>query len=288
MFDQVGIIVKSDDHRVRDALRVLLNCLRRRGAGFLCDAACAEYLPEEHLELADQDEMGRRCQLVVVLGGDGTLLRAARNLAIYRLRLLGINLGRLGFLTDISPCDIHKHLEAILAGEFTEENRFLLSAEAWRAGEKLAGGDAFNDVVLHKWNTAHMFSFQTWVDGHFVGEQRADGLIVSTPTGSTAYGLSVGGPILHPNLDALLMVFICPHSLSNRPIVLHSDSQIEIALTTRQFDTAQMTCDGILCQELQPGDRVIIRRHQEIILVHPPGHDYYAILRAKLHWGRSG
>lgn len=285
MFTTLGIIAKAGDAQVKATLKTLMAYLQQRRITFLCDATCADYLPAASLPIVDSEEMGRRCQLVISVGGDGTLLHAARTLAPYGTRLLGINLGRLGFLADISPAELERHLAPILAGDFTEEQRFLLRAEAWRGEEQLAEAEAFNDVVLHRWT--HMVGFQTWIDGRFVSDQRADGLIVSTPTGSTAYGLSVGGPILHPGLQALLLIFICPHSLSNRPIVVDADSRIEVILTSKYPAVAQITCDGIACQEIQPGDKVIVRRHRQISLVHPPGHDYYAILRAKLHWGRT-
>jgi NAD+ kinase len=285
MISPLGIIAKSGDAQVKATLKTLLAYLQQRRVSFLCDATCADYLPA--LPIADSQEMGRRCQLVISVGGDGTLLHAARTFAPYDMPLLGINLGRLGFLADISPAELERHLAPILAGDFSEEPRFLLQAEAWRGEEQLAETHAFNDVVLHRWSTPSMFAFHTWIDGRFVSDQRADGLIVSTPTGSTAYGLSVGGPILHPGLQALLLISICPHSLSNRPIVVGADSRIEVSLTCKQAAAAQMTCDGIACQEILPGDKVLIRRHSQIRLVHPPGHDYYAILRAKLHWGRT-
>ena len=283
-FKHIGIIAKLGDERVRSALLSLLAQLRQFDCQIMADASAAVYLPE--LPAMTIEAIGQRCELVIIIGGDGTILQAARALAPCRSRLVGINLGQLGFLADISPCDLHKHLPIILSGRFKEEKRFLLRAEAYRGETMLAASNALNDVVLHKWNTAHMFSFKTRIDNSFVSNQRADGMIVSTPTGSTAYGLSVGGPLLHPSLEALLLVFICPHSLSNRPIVVDSASYIEVALSIKQRGTAQMTCDGVLCQELLPGDKVCIRKSEEIWLIHPPGHDYYGILRAKLHWGK--
>jgi NAD+ kinase len=289
MFRTIGIVTKTEDERVKNALDGLLRYLRQRELPALIESQSAALLGDEQVPAAELEELGRRCELVIVIGGDGTLLRAARALAGQKVRVLGINLGRLGFLADISPCDINRHLDAILAGQFQEEPRFLLHAQAYRGEEELAGSDALNDVVIHKWNTAHMFSFQTYIDGSFVSDQRADGLILSTPTGSTAYALSGGGPILHPMLDAVLLIFIFPHSLSNRPIVVSANSRIEILIPPQiPHDlTAQLTCDGNLCQELHPGDRVVIQKAKQVCLIHLQGHDHYAVLRAKLHWGRG-
>ncbi len=216
------------------------------------------------------------------------MLNAARSLAEHDVWLLGINLGRLGFLTDISRTDIKKYLDEIFAGEYQQEERFMLRATIIRNQEEILEEKALNDVVVHKWKIARLVEYNTYVDGAFVNTQRSDGLIVSTPTGSTAYALSGGGPILHPSLNAIVLVPICPHTLSNRPIAVSGGSRVEIELDKEQDTIAQLTCDGQTTLELRPGDRIIIsRKNRPIRLIHPADHDYYTTLRTKLHWGKE-
>ncbi len=217
--------------------------------------------------------------------GDGTLLGAARSMAATGVPLLGINLGRLGFLVDISPDDMLQTLDQVLAGEYEQEKRFLLEARIG-ADSSAAPTLAINDVVLHKWNTPRMVEFDTYVDGKLVNTQRSDGLIISTPTGSTAYALSVGGPLMLPSLDALLLAPICPHTLSNRPIVVDADSRIEVLLCLKDAGFARISCDGQADLEMKPGERLFVRKYPHAFtLLHPKGHDHYKILRAKLGWG---
>jgi NAD+ kinase len=231
-------------------------------------------------------EMGRCCSLVVVVGGDGTLLHAARAMAQFDMPLVGINLGRLGFLVDILPKDIEARLERILAGEYEEEARHMLVASIY--DQVLGTGEclALNDVVVHKWNPARMIELETYIDGVFVNAQRSDGIIVSTPTGSTAYALSGGGPLLHPTLDVVALVPICPHTLSNRPLVVAADSTIEIRIAEGDRDQAKVTCDGLTAPNLNSLSRVYVKKAPwSARLLHPKGHDHYKILRAKLGWG---
>jgi NAD+ kinase len=290
MFNKIGIISKHCDERVAEALKALILHLKKRCVSLLIDKTSADYLDDQHnLTVVDIEKLGSKCGLVIVVGGDGTLLRAARALAQYNVvRILGINLGHLGFLTDISPDSMVESIDAILGGSYIEEKRFLLHAEVYRDNKCIAESDAFNDVVLHKWNTAHVFSFSTKINDVFVSNQHADGLIISTPTGSTAYALSCGGPIIQPTLNVLLLLFVCPHTLTNRPIVVDSQNDIEITLSSREQTktTAQMTCDGVLCKELLSGDKIRITKHRHIHLLHPPNYDHYATLRAKFNWGK--
>jgi NAD+ kinase len=244
------------------------------------------------------EDLGRRCDLVVVVGGDGTLLGAARTLAGFGVPLVGINLGRLGFLADVSPDQIEGCLDRILDGAYFEEARWMLSArvepeplDAPTAPPGTATMQdtpllALNDVVIHKWNTARMIEFETYIDGVFVNAQRSDGIIIATPTGSTAYALSGGGPLLHPALDLIALVSICPHTLSNRPLVVAGGSHIEIRVCGFDAGHAEVTCDGQTSLALTPGERVRIERTPHPVrLLHPKGHDHYKILRAKLGWG---
>ncbi len=281
-FQRIAIIAKpgAADH-LRSTLRGLQRVLEQHALTMLPDPQAAALLglgPGTPVA-----ELGRGCDLAVVVGGDGTLLSAARQLADYGIPLLGVNLGRLGFLVDFSPADIDQTLSAVLDGHYDEDRRFLLSA---RIGDR-PRALAFNDVVLHKWNIARMIEFETWIDGHFVYTQRSDGLIVSTPTGSTAYALSGGGPLLAPSLDAIALVPICPHTLSNRPIVVHAGSEIEISVCGQTDPKdVRITCDGAAILTIEPGDKLRIQRHPTPVrLLHPVGHDHFDVLRAKLGWG---
>jgi NAD+ kinase len=200
--------------------------------------------------------------------------------------LLGINLGRLGFLTDLNPADVPAGIEAVLDGRFLEEMRMFLRCQVVRGETVIEESYAFNDIVVQKCNTARLISLSTYIDGRFLHSQRSDGQIIATPTGSTAYALSGGGPILQPALNVLVVVPICPHTLTQRPIVLAGDSQIEVLINTREPDRAEVTCDGETICALQPGDRVRAAKHEHVVrLLHPAGHDHYATLRAKLNWG---
>ncbi len=287
-FKTVGIIGKYGDPGVSDTIRQLSLYLQECGLTVLLDAASTDSLPRHEFETVDRSELGERSDLAIIVGGDGTLLTAARTLAHHDLPLLGINLGRLGFLVDISPDEMSARLDEILAGRYQEERRLLLHTTIFHEGEQVSASEAFNDVVVHKWEVARMVEVETYIDGRFLTTMRSDGLIVSTPTGSTAYALSGGGPILHPTLNAMVLVPICPHTMSNRPIVIDGDSHIEIVVTDSPHSHAQVTCDGQINLGLVSGDRICIRKHERAVrLIHPAGHDHFEILRAKLHWGEK-
>lgn len=288
MFQTVGLVCKHQDARVAHTAEALVALLTGHGVRVLIDDESAAAWPDSGLEVITRAGMGTDCDLIIVVGGDGTFLRVARTLAAPRARLLGVNLGRLGFLADLSPADMESKLGPILAGEFDEDRRFLLDCRVHSAGRELAALCALNEVVVHKHNIARLIQFSTYIDGELLNSQRSDGLIVSTPTGSTAYALSGGGPILHPNLDAVVIVPICPHTLSSRPIVVDSDARIEIVIHDAPTNGAELTGDGQDPVTLQAGDRVVVRRRPEPLhLVHPKGHDHFAVLRAKLHWARE-
>ena len=274
MFKSIGVIAKRDHIHINEYLCKVLSFLHERDLNIFNLNSRAEI-----------ERLGSGCDLVIVIGGDGTLLQAARLLAQYDVYLLGINLGRLGFLTDISPTEIEKYLDEILTGKFIEEKRFLIRAKVYRDNNYLCECNAFNDIVIHRGNMPHLLTFDTSINGHFVNKQRADGLVVSTPTGSTAYALSAGGPLIHPSLNALLLVTICPHTLSSRPLVVDGNSDIEIIIDPQQKGLAQLNSDGVLYHELEQGDKIIIEKHQDVSLIHPQGYDHYATLRAKLNWG---
>jgi NAD+ kinase len=286
-FARVGLIGKSDDPDVSATLRALTALLDGRGLEIRVDEDAAHLLTGSDLPVVSRAELARQCDLAIVVGGDGTLLHAARSLTDAGCPVLGVNRGRLGFLVDVSPDEMDAQVNRILGGEFAEEQRMLLHAAVTRDDVQVAESTALNDVVVHKKDIARMIELETWIDGHFLNRNRSDGLIIATPTGSTAYALSGGGPILHPNLHAITLVPICPHTLSNRPIVVHHDSRIEILVHEGTLQS-QISCDGQVNLPLDPGDRITVRRHEKVLrLIHPPGHDYFDILRRKLRWSEQ-
>jgi NAD+ kinase len=216
------------------------------------------------------------------MGGDGTMLSVARSLIDHEVPLIGINRGRFGFLTDLRVEDMLQQIDRILAGEYSKEPRVMLTAKVERNGQEFYADYALNDVVVK--SALRLIEIEVAIDGEFVHKQRSDGLIISTPTGTTAYALSAGGPILHPNLHAISLVPICPHTLSNRPIAIHSNSLIEVTLV--QFDEAQLSFDGQFQLTLEVGDKIIINRaEQTVSLLHPSDYRYFDMLRNKLNWG---
>ncbi len=286
-FKRVGLLGKSEDRNVSMTLRALTAYLEQQKTRILLDQSIAGIFPEPPHPVADRQTLADSCDLAIVVGGDGTLLNAARSLAESGIAVLGINLGRLGFLVDVSPEDMTQQLQKILAGDFIEEQRTLLHATVTRNDEILSETSALNDVVVHKKDVARMIELDTWIDDYFVNTNRSDGLIVSTPTGSTAYALSGGGPILHPKLDAITLVPICPHTLSNRPIVVHDESVIKIIIHEGTLE-ATVSCDGQVSHTLEAGDHITLRKHEHSLrLLHPQGYDYFAILRKKLRWSEQ-
>ncbi|BAN68998.1 NAD(+) kinase [endosymbiont of unidentified scaly snail isolate Monju] len=282
-FHRIALIAKPDDtsEDLVNTLRQAITFLGERGLEVFPDRHTARALGlSRHFAT---EEMGHRCDLAIIVGGDGTFLSSARRLGDSQIPLLGVNLGRLGFLVDISPDAMRDTLGNVLDGRYEEEERFLLSCQVGEQPPELA----LNDVVLHKWNTARMIEFETWVDDSFIDTQRSDGIIVSTPTGSTAYALSGGGPLLSPALDAIALVPICPHTLSNRPIVVHGRNVVRLRVCGKTLpDHVRVTCDGQVTLEVGPGEDVVLRRHSPPLrLIHPAGHDHFQILRTKLHWG---
>ncbi len=279
-FRTIGLVGKHSGSVPRETLIQLASFLEGNGQQVLLEEETSKRLWKHPLESASLAQIGRECDLAIVVGGDGTLLHSARGLADYDVPLLGINLGRLGFLADIPSDEMLATLSEIFSGHYQEEQRFLLQAEI--NGQSYT---AFNDVVIHKWNIARMIELETYIDGAFVESQRSDGLIISTPTGSTAYALSGGGPLLQPNLNAIVMVPICPHTLSNRPIVVSGDSTLELTISGRtEIGHARVTCDGQSCVPLRAKKVTITKHHSMVRLIHPRGHNHFHILRAKLGW----
>lgn len=288
-FSRIVLFGKVEDARVADSMVALAHHLRSRGLMVLVDAGIAvDNLPKD-VERRPVDQLAGNADLIVSIGGDGTMLLAAQ-LAIGRdIPLLGVNRGRLGFLTDVSPDDMIENFDTILQGRYETDARNLLEARLTRAGRPVASRHALNDVVVQRQESGRLVELETWIGGRFVNTHGGDGLVIASSTGSTAYALSCGGPIIHPSLHAVVIAPISPHTLSDRPIVVGRNNRVEIRLLERSKTRAQITCDGMLFGNLDADSRLVIEPSASVItLLHPPGYEYFRLLRSKLHWGRSG
>jgi NAD+ kinase len=283
----IALAGRAADPRVGEAMRSLAEYLLQDGHTVRIATDDALGISGERLEIVHEAELAEGSSLVVAVGGDGTMLHAARMAAKVDVPVLGINRGRLGFLADVNPDRMFESVSDALHGRCLAERRSMLAAGV-TVGGKAITALALNDVVVAKRETGRMVDLRTWVNGAYVNTHTGDGFIVATATGSTAYALSCGGPIVHPTLDAVVLVPICPHTLSDRPIVVPVGSVIELELADRFESRAQVVCDGIVLADLEPGLRLRVERAKvSATLLHPPGHDYYRILRSKLHWGRG-
>ena len=284
-----ALIGRFSDARVAESALTLLPHLKKRGVRALLPESDPLDAPADYVTRVPEDEIANRADLVIAIGGDGTLLYAARLVAHRGVPLIGINRGRLGFLTDVLPQDMLASVDAAIEGRCERDERALLEARLISANGTTTRALALNDVVLQKWQTGRMLDFETWIDGAFVNSHGGDGLVVASSTGSTAYALSCGGPIVVPHLDALVVAPICPHTLSDRPIVVSSRSIVAVKLIDRPDTRAEVTCDGVPLGELLPGDRLEVHpTPRKITLLHPNKFEYYRLLRSKLHWGRGG
>jgi len=284
-FRNIGLIGRLGSGQVVDTVRRLKRFLLDRGHTVILEDAVADLLPGHQLQVCTRKMMGEVCDLVIVVGGDGSLLGAARALCRFDVPVLGVNRGGLGFLTDISPDELEERVGDVLDGKYLVESRFLLDAFVRRDEEQLGTSEALNDVVLHPGKSARMIEFELHVDGQFVYSQKSDGLIVATPTGSTAYSLSAGGPIMHPKLDAVVLVPMFPHTLSSRPIVVDGNSELRVRISKQNGIYPQVSCDGQVHIACAPGDTLVIRKKpQKLRLIHPLDHNFYAICRSKLGW----
>ncbi|MFQ6370226.1 NAD(+) kinase [Shewanella sp. YIC-542] len=285
-FHTIGLIGKPHHQGTIQTLKRLLHWLQARHHEVLVEERVAGELGR-NVEAVDLLEIGERCDLAIVVGGDGNMLGAARVLSKYDIGVIGVNRGHLGFLTDLPPDAFEESLSKVLKGEYETEHRFLLEAEVHRHGELKASNTAVNEAVLHPGKIAHMIEYEVYIDEQFMYSQRADGMIVSTPTGSTAYALSAGGAILTPNLQALILVPMFPHTLSCRPIVVDASSTIKLVVSPDNGETLEVGCDGHVTLAVLPGDEIIIRRniHEQLKLIHPKGYNYFHVLRHKLGWG---
>lgn len=281
-----GLIGKYHSADVVESMPVLAGFLRARGVRVLIEEGSADSAGIEGYEAVNYEGLGAEADLAIVLGGDGTMLYAARRLAADGVPLVGVNLGRLGFMTDIAREEMLVGMAQLLEGRFTCEPRILLEAEVLRSGERVYQNLAFNDVVVNKGDLGRMIEMQVEVDGEFVYVLRADGMIVATPTGSTAYALSANGPILHPEVAGIAIVPLCPHALSNRPISIGDGSKVDITLLTPH--DGRVHFDGQARFDARAGDRVRVSRSRHTVtLLHPPGYSYFAMLREKLHWSEA-
>jgi len=284
----IGLFGKYGSKDVGGVIERICEFVRKRGLQTLLEDATAEFMEKKCADSRPLASIGQDIDLAIVVGGDGTMLHVARSLARFGVPLIGVNLGHLGFLTDIPTERMYEELTHILDGDFETEERILLEAEVVRDGKVLHADNAFNDVVINKGQLARLIEFETWLDDEFVNSTRADGIIIATPTGSTAYALSAGGPILQPTLPAIILVPICPHTLSDRPLAVSSDSHVEIVMTSTARQSAHVTLDGQTNFTVQDNDRVRVRRAERpVTLIHPSRRNHYDVLRAKLHWGEQ-
>lgn len=288
LYKTVGLIGKPHHEGAKATIEALHEYLRLHHYHVVVEYSLAQSVDIKNMSVHPLTEIGDLADLAIVVGGDGYMLGAARVLACYDIGVIGVNRGNLGFLTDLSPDNVLEPLEAILKGESRSEQRFIIEAEVYRHGKLKSSNSAVNEAVLHAGKVANMIEFEVYIDNSFMFSQRSDGLIISTPTGSTAYSMSAGGPILTPNLNALSLVPMFPHTLTSRPIVVDGNSEIKLVLANENYENLQVSCDGHVILSVMPGDEVIIKKSENAIrLIHPLDHDYFTVLRNKLNWGNK-
>jgi NAD+ kinase len=286
-FRNIGLIGRPDKSSVVETLCLIHDHLLGQGLHPVFDIETAQLVPYKNTQAVSRNLLGEVVDLVIVVGGDGSLLHAARALVRHNTPVIGVNRGRLGFLTDIKPTEVLHKLDQVLQGEYQRDRRFLLEMEVRSKGEAIYQAIALNDVVLHSGKSVHMIDFELNIDGQYVYRQHSDGLIVSTPTGSTAYALSGGGPIVHPSMDAIALVPMHPHTLSSRPIVVGGNSEIKILIRENRV-LPMVSADGQHSVSLGVGDTLHIRKHPfKLNLLHPPGYDFYMACRTKLGWNQG-
>ncbi|MCJ7556540.1 MAG: NAD(+) kinase [Gammaproteobacteria bacterium] len=286
-FHTIGLMGRTLDPLISDTVHSIAHFLRQHGRIVLFEDSIAPGPEDGNTHRLPTEDLVRAVDMLIAVGGDGTMLHASRPAAEVGVPLLGVNRGRLGFLADVTPDKMLEMLEQILSGQYFAEERQMLHATLENE-QGVIEAVALNDVCLQRWDTGRMLDFETWINGRYVNTHGGDGLVVATATGSTGYALSCGGPILQPDMNAVVMAPICPHTLSDRPIVVSGDTEIVIRLLDRPDTRAQVTCDGLTLGPVQPGKQVTIKKaERRVTLLHPEGYDYYRILRSKLHWGRS-
>ncbi|ADP09782.1 MULTISPECIES: NAD(+) kinase [Erwinia] len=286
-FSCIGIVGHPRHPTALTTHEMLYRWLTKKGYQVIIEQQIARELKLEGVETGTLAEIGRRADLAVVVGGDGNMLGAARVLARYDIKVIGINRGNLGFLTDLDPDNALQQLADVLEGDYFVESRFLLEAQVCRQSGTPRIGTAINEVVLHPGKVAHMIEFEVYIDENFAFSQRSDGLIISTPTGSTAYSLSAGGPILTPSLDAIALVPMFPHTLSARPLVINSSSTIRLRFSHMRNDL-EISCDSQIALPIQQSEDVLIRRSDyHLNLIHPKNYNYFNTLSSKLGWSKK-
>jgi len=284
-FTSIGVIGRLDSEKAVYSLERLTAYLESRNVEVILEEGTASVLSQKGFDVVDKTELGKRCDLVIVVGGDGSMLSAASQLARYNVPLLGVNQGRLGFLTDITPDAIEPLVGDVLEGKYLKETRFMLGMSVIRNGETIGTGEALNDVVVHPGKFIRMIEFALHIDDQFVYNQRSDGIIISTPTGSTAYALSAGGPLVHPRMDAIALVPMNPHTLSSRTIVVDGSSEIKLVIGENNSAFPHVTCDGHSHVVTEPGDEIHVHKHPwKLHLIHPLNHNFYDTCRSKLGW----
>ena len=287
-FKSIALVGNTKDLRVAECMLSLAGYFQGRGQPALVDPGVGIDFPQGTVVPCPQEAFADKADLIVAIGGDGTLLYAARLLAGRPVPLLGVNRGRLGFLTDVSPVSMLEDIETVLGGRYTEDRRSMLAARLERRDAAPVRALGLNDVVLNKWETGRTLDFETSIDGRFVNSHGGDGIVIATGTGSTAYALSCGGPIVEPGLDVWVLAPISPHTLSDRPIVVRAGSTIQLRLSDRPDSRAQVTCDGTALGDMERGDELIVEAADaHVTLIHPPAYDFYRLLRSKLRWGRG-
>jgi NAD+ kinase len=286
-FHTVGIFGRARNHGVKETIRALIHFLSQLPQRVLVEAETARPLDDPSLKTIDRHQIGKECDLLIAVGGDGSLLHAAHAIVNHTIPVLGINRGSLGFLTDILPTELEK-VRAILEGKYSLEKRFFLNTTIELDNKLIGQDEALNEVALLADTKPHMIEFEIYIDNQFVCSQDSDGLIVATPTGSTAYALSGGGPILHPQLDAIVLVPMFPHTLSSRPIVVEGNRQITIIISPNNPMSPRLSCDGRDALNTPAGSHIAIhKKPQPLHLIHPVDYNYYEALRSKLHWGKK-
>jgi len=288
-FKTVALIGRHQDTGLDAPLRSLAETIRAAGCEVLIEAETAQNTGLAEYPVASYEKIGQQADLAVIMGGDGTMLGASRMLAPSKVPLIGINHGRLGFITDIPLHDATNVLASVIHGNFEVEERILLEGRIVRGDQTLFSGIALNDVVINRAGRGGMIELRVELDGSFMYSQRADGLIIATPTGSTAYALSANGPILHPRLNGILLVPVAPQALSNRPIAIPDSGLLSMTITAlgRVESGASVHFDMQTWSDCQPGDRIDVRRAQHTVqFIHPIGYSFFSTLRRKLQWNR--
>lgn len=285
-FSTIGLIGKPQHQEATQTLVALHQFLTKHNYSVIVDDRVAGNLEIPQIVPRSLAELGEQADLAIVVGGDGNMLGAARVLSRFNTAVIGVNRGNLGFLTDLDPELFDEHLLDVLSGNYISEKRFLLNTSLYRYGSLKAANLSFNETILHPGKIPAMIEFEVYINDSFMLSQRADGLLVSTPTGSTAYSLSAGGPILSPNLDAISLMAMFPHTLSSRPIVINADSTIKLVVSPNNKEDMMVSCDGHVHIGVLPGDEIIIQRDEHHLnLIHPKDYDYFHVLRDKLGWG---